>query len=221
MNLTDFFSQTFLFKSIPKEKIENILANINPTITAYDRKKVIYSPEQYERRLGFVIRGECYIERIKNDGCAVPLNTVRAGRSFGIVSVISDTDEFPTRITASRDSEIVYLSKSDVVYIINKYPSVAHNIIHFLTDKVLFLNSKIATFSSDSVLEKLKSYLLSEYKKFGNEFNFNCKKTAEAINVGRASLYRSIEKLSEANIIKLQNKKIFISDPCGLERNQL
>ena len=97
--------------------------------------------------------------------------------------------------------------------------AVAMNVIRFLAGKIDFLNQKIATFSSDTVEDKLANFLLNEHKKHGsNEFLLNCKRTAEAISAGRASLYRAIASLTDAGIIKLENKKIIILDPQGLER---
>jgi hypothetical protein len=91
-------------------------------------------------------------------------------------------------------------------------------LIEFLTEKIEFLNKKIATFSSDSVEEKLASYLLMKSEKLGCAFPFNCKVGAEFINAGRASLYRGISSLSDKKLIKLENKKIYILDLPGLER---
>ena len=93
------------------------------------------------------------------------------------------------------------------------------NIIEFLTEKINFLNDKIAAFSGGSVEEKLASHILLLSKKNNSlEFDFNKKKSAEALNCGRASLYRAISALESAGYISLDNKKIIINDPEGLER---
>ena len=136
------------------------------------------------------------------------------------MAVLSKEEEFPTRITAKKATKILFIRKDDVLRIIRKYPEIAMNVIEFLAAKVEFLNGKVATFSADTVEEKLRSFLLTEYRKSGPTFSFNCKKSAEAINAGRASLYRALTSLTESGIIKLKNKKIYILDPSGLERNQ-
>lgn len=215
----DFLSETFLFSGVEKVDIVGMLEEITPDVKDYPAGAEIYSPQLYEHKLGFVVDGECSVERIKNDGSAVPLNTLKRGNSFGIVAVLSSEDEFPTRIVSKRKTKILFISKPDTLKLIQKYSAVSMNVIRFLAGKIDFLNQKIATFSSDTVEDKLANFLLIEYKKRGsNEFLFNCKKTAEAINAGRASLYRAISALSEAEIIKLENKKIIILDPQGLER---
>ena len=217
--LCDFLSGTFLFRGVEKVQLSAMLEEITPDVKEYPAGAEIYSPKVYEHKLGFVVDGECSVERIKNDGSAVPLNALKNGNSFGIVAVLSSADEFPTRILAKRRTKILFISKNDTLKLIQKYSAVSMNVIEFLAGKIDFLNQKIATFSSDTVEDKLANFLLIEYKKYGsNEFMFNCKKTAEAISAGRASLYRAIAALSEAAIIKLENKKIIILDPQGLER---
>ena len=93
------------------------------------------------------------------------------------------------------------------------------NIIKFLAKKINFLNDKIAAFSGGKIEEKLAKYLLGLKKKYGSsKFDFNKKKSAEALNCGRASLYRAIDALEKGGFISLDNKKINIIDPEGLER---
>ena len=218
--LCDFLSTVFLFQEVEKEAIADIISKITPEIKLYAHKEVIYTPCDYEHKLGFIIKGECTVERIKSDGNAVPLNTLKRGQSFGIMTILSCDDEFPTRVVAKRDTEILFLSKNDTLRLINSYPRIAMNVISFLSKKICFLNGKIATFSSSTVEEKLSNYILAEYKKRGSDvIPFNCQKSAAAISAGRASLYRAISALSDSGIIKLENKKIYILDLNGLERN--
>ena len=81
------------------------------------------------------------------------------------------------------------------------------------------MNDKVAAFSGGCVEEKLASYLLGLKRKYRScEFDFNKKKSAEALNCGRASLYRAIASLETEGYISFENKKIHINDPEGLER---
>ncbi len=216
--MKEFLKDVFLFNGMDDEKIDEALETIDPIIVEYSKKDEIYSKFSREQRLGFVVSGECKVERIKHDGLPVPLNVMKSGNSFGVISVFSSEDEFPTIITATKDTRIIYITKSDTEKLIRNYPEIALNVIKFLSKKIIFLNRKVATFSEDTVESKLASFLSDEYTKYGAEFVFNCKRSAEAISVGRASLYRAISSLSDEGIIKLENKKIIILDHEGLER---
>ena len=102
---------------------------------------------------------------------------------------------------------------------VNNYSQISSNIIKFLANRISFLNKKIATFSGSRVEDRLAAYLLNEVeKRAALEFPFNCNKTAEEINAGRASVYRAIASLEEAELITMSEKIIYIKDREGLER---
>ena len=162
-----FLSKVFLFKNLSEESLREILSKTNTQIKKYSRKEEIYSPSSYESNLCFIINGECSVERIKCDGGSLPLNTLRPCQSFGIMTILSPDGEFPTRVIAKKETEILLISKDDTLRLINSYPAVAMNVIRFLSQKISFLNEKVATFSSPTVEEKLSNYILSEYKKSG------------------------------------------------------
>ena len=218
--MIDFFAETFLFSKIPKKKLSAVIDSICIHIESYPTKTYVFKPGCTDNRLCFIKNGKCIVERLKNDGTTVPLNKMTKYDSFGILSVLSEEEPFPTAIITSGECEIVSISQDDVLKLIYSDPQIAMNVISFLARKVSFLNNKVATFSSDSVEEKLSNFLLFEMKRLNTrEFDFNAKKTAEAISAGRASLYRAITSLTNEGLISLSNKKINIIDPQGLERN--
>ena len=49
-------------------------------------------------------------------------------------------------------------------------------------------------------------------------FSPNLTKIAKILNAGRASVYRAIDALEKLELIRFENKKIYISDLKGLER---
>ena len=215
---TNFFEQTFIFKGLTREVISELLEHIAVEETSYQKGDVIYSPDMFERKIGFVSSGECLVAR-QAGGTLVPLNTLQPHDSFGIVSVFSDRDEFPTLVKAKTSCTVIFFSSDAIHTLISKNPQVSLNVIEFMTHKINFLNDKIAAFSGGSVEEKLAGYILSLHKKHGkDEFDFNKKKSSEAINCGRASLYRAIDTLEATGYISFENKKIHINDLEGLER---
>lgn len=217
-NIKAFLSDVFLFRGVAEKTVDDILKEITPQIKCYLSKEIIFSPHDCKPVLAFVISGECCVERIRNDGTSIPLNILKAHDSFGIMSLFADGEEYPTSVVAKKKSKLIFFTKQDVDFLIAASSKIAINIINFLADRVAFLNSKIATFSSDTVEEKIANFLIIQEKKLGSTFSLNCKRTAEAINSGRASLYRALTSLEEKNLIKIENKKIIILDLKGLER---
>ena len=215
----DFLSETFLFRGIPKEKSLKRIEQINVEKRCFAADETIFRPDSYQKKIGFVLSGECYVERKKCDGTSIPLNLLKKGDSFGILALFSEVDEFPTSIRAKKASCVVFIPQEDLQSLIRKDSEIAINVIKFMSGRISFLNSKLTTFSSDNVCQRLAHFIFTEYKRTGETvFPINCKRTSEALNVGRASLYRNLEDLAHEGIIKFENKKIYITDLEGLER---
>ena len=217
MILKDFLRRTFLFRGVTDGELDKIIAEAPPRATNHKRGDLIYSSTD-EKLVGFVISGCCEIRRAKSDGSKTVLNCLYEGDSFGILSVFSSED-FPTQIFALKNSEVLYFSDAQIKQIVNNNLQISQNLINFLANRIGFLNKKIATFSGTRVEDRLCAFLLCERERTGSDvFSFNCQKTAEEINAGRASVYRVLSSLEEMGLISQENKKIYIKDHIGLER---
>ena len=215
---TSFFEKTFLFNDVDSSTVTSLLDAITLEEKTYQKGSVIYSPEIFDRKIGFIYSGECAVSRYSN-GNIIPLNISKQHDSFGILACFSQEDEFPTVITAKAITTVIFMKHDDLRKLLMLCPEVSMNVIKFLTQKINFLNEKIAAFSGGTIEEKLANHLISLTKKHGShEFSFNKKKSAEALNCGRASLYRALEAMVNAGYILLDDKKIIIKDLKGLER---
>ena len=216
--LINFISTSFLFRDLSSDKADAILSTLNFSISEFKRGDLIFSPHEFEKKIGFVLEGECDVTQSHGD-TSVRLRSLTKGDTFGIIAIFSQNAEYPTTILARRTSKVLFLEKATVLSLVKRFPQVALNVITFLAERVGFLNSKISTFSAGTVEAKLASYILASYEQIGSsEIPFNKAKSAQAISVGRASLYRAISALSAEGLIRLDSKKIYIEDLEGLER---
>ena len=213
----DFLKSTFLFHGLKDTELNNLLADNHPSYESYKRGEKVYSSTD-KRLVGFVVKGKCEIRRLKPDGSKTVLNSLGEYQSFGILSIFS-ADEFPTQIFALTNCEILYFTDDQIQGFVNSNLQISKNLINFLASRINFLNKKIATFSGTRVEDRLAAFLLCESEKYNSEtFPFNCQKTAEEINAGRASVYRALTSLEEQGLVTIDNKKIYIKDLLGLER---
>ena len=218
-SIYNFLLNTFLFSDFSIEELKEALSPEKIEIKSFERNDVIYSTDCFERKLGFVYDGECVVCSHGNQKDPTSLNTLSKYQSFGIITVFSGYEQFPTTVYAKKKTTVVFLNQSTVNDLVLKNGSVSVNIIKFLSNKVLFLNDKIATFSSSDVEQKLLSYLKNLVKKENKyQFEFNKAQVANAIGVGRASLYRAMSALAEQGIIEVENKKIIIKNSDEFER---
>ncbi len=216
--MKEILRKTFLFSGISDEAIDELLKNVTPVNLAFLRGELIYSSDSADAKIGFLVSGRCEVRHKKSDTASSVLNVLLPGDSFGALAVLSEK-EFPTQIFATKNSEVLFFCKEDLLKIVNNNSQIAMNLIHFLANRISFLNEKIATFSGTRVEDRLASHLVLEYKRLGTlTFPFNCKKCSEAINAGRASVYRALATLEAEGLISTADKKINIIDLPGLER---
>lgn len=217
--LIPFLSELSIFKGFSLESLFEITKRYEFQIIEFESDEKIYSPNDFSEKVGFVFSGECLVEKRRHDGNSVQLNLLKKGDSFGILAVFSNSERFPTFIRAKKRSVIVFLDKASLLSLIKAHSEVAISVIEFMCSRIEFLNEKVATFSADSVEEKLACHILQESKiTDGENIVLNLSKTANILNAGRASIYRALTALEEAELIKFENKKIYIIDREGLER---
>ena len=218
LEITEFAAKIFPFKNLNQKTLNTIFSEIEFTVCEFSKGEKVFSKDNYRKTVGFVIDGECIVEKKRSDGDFLPLNNLSKYSSFGILSLFSSDAEFPTVIKAIKPSRILFINGDDLLEIMSKYPTVSMNVVNFLAGRIAFLNKKIETFSGKSTAEKLASYLIAKYKEQGSDITITRTKLSAEIGVGRASLYRDIDFFAESGLIKTEQKKIIIICPEGLER---
>lgn len=218
MEYTKILPKLFPFKNLEHETMMSIGVDMRCRVADFERGSVIISPDSDGRILGFVLKGECTAQIHHSGGEVTTLNTLNPYDCFGILSVFSSDEEFPTTVVAAKKSKILIIDADSFLETVKKHPSVGVNVIEFLSKKICFLNRRIATFSGRSVEEKLSHALLRRYNELGSTIPFSGTKMASMLGVGRASLYRALELLENEKLITKTQKSIEIIDPEGLER---
>ena len=214
----NFLSSIFLFEGLKARVTEDIADTYDFSLKEFSKGEVIFSPDSFQKKIGFVLKGECRVERERDDDDAVFLNILKPPASFGIMAALSSDSEYPTRIIASKNATVMFIGGDDLISMIESYPTVSINVIKFLTSRIAFLNKKVATFSEKSTLQKLAAYLLSKHSECGNVLKISKTVLAAELGVGRASVYRDLDCLRQKGLIEVQQKKIIIKCPEGLER---
>ena len=207
---------TFMFSGMNKPDADNLIKKITPCYKDYARSELIFSPETYDKRIGFVVDGECEVLRNSNGENKVIINILRKNDPFGVLSVFGENN-FPTFVFARKKTCICFITDSDINLLLAQSSEVAINFIKFFANRVSYLNSKIETVTMTSVESKLASYLINKAETCGISFSFNFKRCSECISVGRSSVYRAMENLKYAGCISAENKIIRIINKNKLE----
>ena len=217
MSIKNYLKNTFLFSGIEDGMYECLIEKLDMRKVKYSRTEIIYSPKSFSTEVGFILSGECEIRQHASDSGKVILNTLHCGDSFGILAAFGK-EVFPTEVYAKKNSEILFITSDSLTSLIRASSDVALNVIHFLSERVVFLNKRIEAATLGSVDKKLASYLLNlSARENTSTVSLNFKRCSETISAGRASVYRSIESLKNKGYIEAENKFIKILDKEKLE----
>ncbi len=91
---------------------------------------------------------------------ALVLNILQAGECFGVASLFGSRVGV-TAVTACEKSRLLLFSQKTVEELMQADFTFARNYISFLTDRIGFLNRKIAAFTAGTAEKKLAGYILS------------------------------------------------------------
>ncbi|MBR2615801.1 MAG: Crp/Fnr family transcriptional regulator [Clostridia bacterium] len=161
-------------------------------------------------RIGILLDGRVAVYAAKDGRC--PLNRLSPGGMFGVSSLYSALSA-DTVLIADTGVRILFLEEEwlDPVW---ENPAARKNLISFLTGRIRFLTEKIASFTAPGAEKKLARYLLAHRGEDGRVRAFrSLAELARSLNLGRASLYRAMERLEESGLVRKEGKDLAVPDP--------
>ncbi len=200
-----------LFESCGDELIESIviLGGSLASFRSGEEMKPKNSPS-----VGILLSGRGVIYS-SNKGRNTILRFISPGSMVGVAGLFA-TDPPQTRIEACGDgkSEMFFIGREtfDKLLSSEKEPFFRNNLIRFLSDRVAFLNSKIDCVTAGSAERKLAIYIKNSPTDQGGQIDIGMSMTAlaHALDISRASLYRSFDSLESTGAIQRTGNSIIL-----------
>lgn len=199
-------SSLFLLKGLTKDQLELCQRLAQTEEQSYCKGDTIYTPQVAKRALAMVMEGHVRVWQGR-----VPMNDLVEGDVFGAAALFGTDEEYPSTIVAESDCRVMFIPQETVVLWMKEVPQVAENYVGFLSDRIRFLNRRLATLTAGQADGKLWRYLLAHRDEDGVIFVAEgMSALAERLDMGRSSLYRSLDALVLAGRIRRDRKKIYI-----------
>lgn len=200
----------FLFDGLRNEEIAELLSNIK-TIQLFQKGEAVYRADSFEKALSLILDGELQVTGCSGNPKGTILNRLMPGDVCGVMAVYGDMDTFATEVTALKDSTVLLVSQEQLSRWFQAQPKIAENYIRFLTDRIRFLNQKIATYTDGQADNRVFRFLSEHCTEDGRVlWSGSFSDLARNLNIGRSSLYRSLDQLEAAKSIRREGKEIYL-----------
>ncbi len=200
-----------LFGEAPREVIDRWLADPGSVTVDAGSGETILGCAGFYRSLGVLLRGRATVYKVCPGGRKVILSTLDPGNTFGMSTLFYEAADCPTEIVASGACKMVFFSKELVERAFAESPEFARSYVTLLSQKIHFLNRRLATFVESDCREKLLSYLSGVYTGGGSvRLPGGMSELAQTLGVGRASLYRAFNALEAEGILSRDGRDIVV-----------
>ncbi len=163
----------------------------------FEKGTVIYSQRDFPRAFAVVLEGKAAV--LSPSGAT--LRTLAAGDICGVTALFG-CDRYATTITALSRIKLQFITEEQLAGWMERHPQIGMNHIRFLNRRILYLNDKIRLYTEGSVEERLLSYISAHTAADGEILvSGGMAGLARELNIGRTSLYRTLEQLENCGKI--------------------
>jgi len=216
----DIVSGCFLFRGAAADTVLKTLSDQRCKTADYKKNETIFDAEDFFRSIGIILKGEISVSSNPSEERKYIMNRLSAGAIFGAAAMFVQDEDYLTCLTAASDCRILFIPQPLLEDVMRSDHEVAMNYIRFLSGRICFLNKKIKGLVSVSANQNLARYLIANANSSGSgtfvHMNVSMSALASMLNMGRASLYRAVDALENAGLIKRNGKDIDILDLKGL-----
>ena len=200
------YESLFLLNGLENREKEEIISGF-PEPVRFKKGELICSSETSSFALGFIVSGSAFA--VTNNANKVVMKKFFPGMCFGAAALFGGGGKYVSTVAAEQTTEIIFFTEERLTEFFKAYPNTAVNYITFLSDKIRFLNEKISVITCQSAEDTVFQYLVSAENHDGyTVLPKSMTLLAKMLGLGRASLYRSLDRLEQNGYIKRENNEI-------------
>ena len=201
------------FNGLPEEQLNKIL-NIS-VIKQFNKDDFIFLEQDDGNGFYIVIEGMIKIFKLSLDGKEQILHFFGPGEPFGEVPVFSGKS-FPANAQAIKKSETIFFPKQSFIKLISQNPSITMNMLSVLSKRLREFTVQIENLSLKEIPGRIAAYLIFLSKEQDNKniisLNISKGQLASLLGTIPETLSRILGKMSDQKLIKVNGKKIIITD---------
>lgn len=199
-----------LFADVDREVLSRVLTDTACYVKKIEAGEELCSPDTAQKAVGMILVGKAVVTT-PNASKSVLLRYLNTGDLFGIANLFTKSP-FVSVIRASSACKVFYLSEEAIRQLLETDNAFLYRYIEFLSGRICYLNQKIGYLTAGGTERRLALYLTSLGKN-PITLPLSISSLSELLDVGRASLYRAFDRLTEDGYLRKEGRVFYLSDP--------
>lgn len=159
------------------------------------------------RELAIITQGQCEVRKPAREGKSLVMSRLGRGDMFGAVTLFDQGATPMTEVCALSACTALFFNEAAMRRLLKYDGVLVENYLSYLCERIRFLNSRIDTFTAGSAEQRLYGWLV-ENAVDGLSPAVSMTKLAAILDIGRASLYRAIDTLTERGFLEKDGKRL-------------
>ncbi len=184
---------------------------------AVKKYQLLFMEGEPYRGFYILIEGSIKVFKVSKDGRETIIHLVRPMQTFADIPLFEGT-AYPVSAEALEDSTLLFFNDANFIGLLERNPKISFQMLAGFAKRMKTLTQKIEELSSKEVSSRLAKYLIQEIKSSGTgklpepfvKLSVSRNAIAGYLGTITETLSRSLKKLQDDEIIRVQGKKIFV-----------
>ncbi len=222
-DIIKYLKSVEVFSGIDIGGLKAVMACFSPSVKRYSKGEIAAIAGDPLNSIGVVLDGEMEITRENAAGDKSIIAFVLKGKTFGEVAAFSGQRQWPSTVTARKDSLLLFLPPDRFTGHCQSacafHKTLIQNMLKIISDKAVQLNRKVMYLEIKGMRAKLCTYLLEQQKIYQSSafiLPMNKNELADFLNVSRPSMSRELGRLRDEGVLDFYLSSIRILDEKAL-----
>ena len=220
-DILDILKRTWIADGLSDVEMEHMLDADYVRLVRYPKGSIIFDEDTKPDRLLMLVNGRVTIQKDTFLGRRIFLGEVNMpGDLFGEVYLFLSRGSYDMYTEAAADTELLEISMR-IFDVEDREEAIRlqRNLLRILSAKAFALHNKVKVLASGTLREKI-ARMLFQLPHTGSTIMLpeNREATAAYLAVSRPSLSRELGQMQQDGLIKVDGRKIVISDPERIEQ---
>lgn len=207
----DVMQGTFLFSGMDETDIAALLRLPGVSVRSFPAETKIYCHEGCPACLGAILAGSATVEK-RTETERMLMSMLGPKDLFGAAGMFSDEEAYVVDITARSDTRALLIPEETLKEMMRRDFRVTENYLRYLTSRIRFLNKRIDGFVLPTTEARVLLYLENNAVNGVFSPNYPLTALADALCIGRATLYRALDALAERGMITRNGRTITVKE---------